>query len=391
MKKKHFETLAIRTRTSPTQNREHSSPIYMTSSFTFDSAEQGAAIFKGEIDANLYSRYTNPNTYEFVDKLCQLEGCEAGVATASGMAAIYLSMAAHLKQGDHIVSAGAVFGNSRYILSSIFPDKGISHTFVDIENTTEWEEAIQKNTKMLLLETPSNPTLKTADMTFLAKLAEEHNLIFAVDNCFATPYLQQPKKFGAHLVIHSATKYIDGQGRVLGGAVLGDEEFVKPCIDYLRRTGACLSPFNAWLLSKSLETLAVRMDRHCSNAADLAEYLASHKEVEKVIYPHHSSYNNLALAKKQMSQGGGLVACIIKGGSERGARFLNSLKMFSLTANLGDTRSIATHPASTTHSKMTAEEQLNVDITPGFLRFSVGLEHINDIIEDVDQALKGSK
>jgi len=382
-----FETRAIRTRMKPTENREHSSPLYLTSSFMFDSAEQGAGIFKGEIEANLYSRFSNPNTTEFIDKLCQLEGCEDGVATASGMAAVYLTLAAHLKQGDHVVAAGAMFGNSRHILTNLLPDKGITCTFVDLDNNTEWEEAIQSNTKMLMLETPSNPTLKTADLSHIGALAEHHNILFAVDNCFATPYLQRPAEFGAHLVLHSATKYIDGQGRVLGGAIVGNKEAVAPCFEYLRRTGSSLSPFNAWVLSKSLETLAIRMDRHCSNAAKVADFLHEHEAIEEVIYPHHS----LGLAQKQMSQGGGLVGCVVKGGSERGARFLNSLSMISLTANLGDTRTIATHPASTTHSKLSPEDQLAIDITPGFLRFSTGLEHSDDILSDIDNALNLSK
>ncbi len=386
-----FETRAIRTQMVRTARREHASALYLTSSFTFESAEQGADIFKGNIDANLYSRFSNPNTDEFIRKLCSLEQCQSGVATASGMAAVYLCFAALLKQGDHVVASSAIFGNSRYILTNILPNMGVSHSFVEVSDNHSWEQAIQKNTKMLFLETPSNPTLKTADLEFIGKLAKSHELIYAVDNCFATPYLQRPAEYGAHLVLHSATKYIDGQGRVLGGAIVGEEHWVSQCYDFLRRTGSSLSPFNAWILSKSIETLAIRMDRHCSNASKLAGFLNGHQEIEKVIYPHDENYEQYDLAKKQMSQGGGLVGCIIKGGAERGARFLNALNMFSLTANLGDTRSIATHPASTTHSKMTPEEQLLVDITPGFLRFSVGLEHIDDILTDIDQALKLSK
>jgi len=244
---------------------------------------------------------------------------------------------------------------------------------------------------LIFVETPSNPTLKIADLSFLNKLCVENDLIFVVDNCFATPYLQQPVKFGADIIVHSATKYIDGQGRVLGGAILGKKEYVDLCYDFIRITGATLSPFNAWVLSKSLETLAIRMDRHCSNAERLYQYLETHEEVDKVIYPHAPSHPNYELAKKQMSQGGGLVGCELKGGSARGARFLDALKLHSLTANLGDTRSIATHPASTTHAKLSSEEQLAVGITPGFIRFSVGLEHIDDLIKDVEQALIASK
>lgn len=391
MEKRHFETIAIRTQAQQTAQKEHSVPLYLTSSFTFDTAEEGAGLFSGEIEGNLYSRFSNPNTDEFVEKLRLLEQCEAGVATASGMAAVYVSMVALLKTGDHIVASSSIFGNSRHIISSILPDMGVEYTYVDVDQNEQWEVAIQSNTKMVFVETPSNPTLKTVDLDFLGKLCKEKGLILSVDNCFATPYLQRPSQFQADLVIHSATKYIDGQGRVLGGAILGKEEPVKKCYDFIRRMGASLSPFNAWVLSKSIETLALRMDRHCSNAVSLASFLADHQDVEKVIYPHREDYSQYDLAKKQMSQGGGLVGCEIKGGAERGAAFLNALDMHSLTANLGDSRSIATHPSSTTHSKMSTEEQVSVGITSGFIRFSVGLEHIDDIIRDIDEALSKSK
>lgn len=389
--KSQFETIAIRTQMERTAQKEHSTPLYLTSSFTFDSAEEGAGLFNGELEGNLYSRFSNPNTDEFVEKLRLLEQCEAGVATASGMAAVFVSMVALLKTGDHIVASSAIFGNSRHIVSSILPDMGIEYTYVHVDNNDQWEAAIRPNTKMFFVESPSNPTLKTADLDFLGQLCQAKNIIYSVDNCFATPYLQLPIRYKADLVIHSATKYIDGQGRVLGGVILGKEEPVKKCYDFIRRMGASLSPFNAWVLSKSLETLALRMDRHCDNAERVASFLADHPEVGKVIYPHHEDYDQYSLAKRQMSQGGGLVGCEIIGGAERGATFLNALNLHSLTANLGDARSIATHPASTTHSKMTKEEQLEVDITPGFIRFSVGLEHVNDIIEDIEQALHRSK
>lgn len=390
-KKQRFETAAIRTKTEQSAQKEHTTPLYLTSSFTFDSAEEGAMLFSGEAEGNLYSRFSNPNTDEFIDKLCQLEDCEMGVATASGMSAIYLSMAALLQQGDHIVASSAIFGNSNYIISKILPSQGVKYTYVDVDDNQAWEDAIQDNTKMFFLESPSNPTLKLADLEFLSNLSKKHGIIFSIDNCFASPYLQQPSKFGADIVMHSATKYIDGQGRVLGGAVLGKKEYVQKCYEFNRRTGATLSAFNAWILSKSLETLAVRMDRHCSNALAVAKYLEQHDEIETVIYPHLENHPQYELAKKQMSQGGGLVGCILKGGKERGARFLNSLQLFSLTANLADTRSIATHPASTTHSKLAEEEQLKVGITPGYIRFSVGLEHADDIISDIEQAIEKSR
>lgn len=365
--------------------------MYLTSSFTFDNAEEGEALFKGEIAGNQYSRFSNPGVEEFVEKLRLLENTEAGVATATGMAAVYTVLASLLKSGDHVVSSSAIFGSSKKVIDSILPNYGIEFSFVDVENKDAWRKAIKGNTKLIFVETPTNPTLKIADLAFLKNLCVEHDLILMVDNCFATPYLQQPAKFGADVIVHSATKYIDGQGRVLGGAILGKKEYVDHCYDFIRITGATLSPFNAWVLSKSLETLAVRMDRHCLNAKNLCKYLEAHDEVDKVIYPHAPSHPQYMLAKKQMSQGGGLVGCELKGGKERGARFLNALKLHSLTANLGDTRSIATHPASTTHAKLTEAEQQAVGITAGFIRFSVGLEHIDDLIHDIEQALKVSK
>lgn len=387
----NFETLAIRTQVERSQQKEHAVPIYMTSSFTFDSAEEAGSIFNGEKAGNIYSRFSNPNTNELIQKLKQMEGCEDGVVTASGMSSVYTSFAALLKNGDHLIACKSIFGNSKYILKNILPDTGIEVTYVDIHEKEAWEKAVKPNTKMLFVESPSNPTLQTVDLTFLGNLCKTNDIIFSVDNCFATPYLQQPVKFGADLVIHSATKYIDGQGRVLGGAILGSKALIGKCYDFVKRTGASLSPFNAWVLSKSLETLAVRMDRHCTNASQLADFLEQQSDFDLVTYPHLKSNPQFDLAKKQMSQGGGLVGCQIKGGLARGARFLNALKLHSLTANLGDTRSIATHPASTTHSKLSTEEQLEIDITPGYLRFSVGLEHIDDIIADIDNALKISK
>ncbi|TNE28035.1 MAG: aminotransferase class I/II-fold pyridoxal phosphate-dependent enzyme [Bacteroidetes bacterium] len=391
MSHSHFETLAIREQMERTAQNEHAAPLFLTSSFTFDSAEGGAALFSGESDGNLYSRFSNPNTSEFARKLALLEGYNHGIATASGMAAVFTAFAALVKSGDHIVAAANIFGNSLHILQAILPNMGVACTLVEVNDNAAFEQAIQPNTKLIFVESPANPTLTLADLSFLGKLCAEKGLLFLVDNCFATPYLQQPKRYGAHLVIHSATKYIDGQGRVLGGAIVGNETEVGACYDFIRRTGATLSPFNAWVLSKSLETLAVRMDRHCSNAQLLCDFLKSHSEVEEVIYPHDIDNPQYELAKAQMSQGGGLVGCVVRGGAERGAKFLNALQMHSLTANLGDTRSIATHPASTTHSKLSKEQQLAVGISPGFLRFSVGLEHHEDIINDVERALEKSK
>jgi O-succinylhomoserine sulfhydrylase len=388
-KKKHFETDAIRLQ-HERSFREHAVPVYLTSSFVFDDAEQARAMFADEIPGNIYSRYSNPNTNELVEKLCALEGTEDGIATASGMAAMYASMAALLKSGDHVLACRSVFGSTHQILNTIFPKVGITHSYADVTEPETWEAKIQPNTKMIFVETPSNPALDIIDLEWLGKLAKKHNLILNVDNCFATPYLQNPVKWGAHIVTHSATKFIDGQGRVIAGAILGTKELIKEIRFFARHTGPSLSPFNAWILSRSLETLAVRMDRHCQNALELARYLESNKDVVKVKYPFLPSHPQHALAKKQMRAGGGIVTFEIKGGLDQGRKFLNALKMISHTPNLGDTRTIAIHPASTTHSKLTEAERSAVGITPGLIRIAVGLEHIEDIIADVQQAIENS-
>lgn len=382
----HFETEAIRTQV-PRAQREHSVPLYLTSSFVFEDAEQARAMFADEIQGNIYTRFSNPNNSEFVQKLCQMEGAEDGLATASGMAAMFISMAGLLRSGDHVLASRSVFGSTHQIFTQLFPRWGITHTYADIRTPELWEGLIQPNTKMIFVETPSNPALDLIDLEWLGKLAEKHSLILNVDNCFATPYLQQPIRYGAHLVTHSATKFIDGQGRTIGGAVLGRKDLIKEIRFFARHTGPSLSPFNAWVLSKSLETLAVRMDRHCENALKLALFLEQLPQVEKVVYPFLPSHPQYELARKQMLHGGGVVTFYVKGGIESGRRFLNSLQMLSHTANLGDSRSIATHPASTTHSKLSEAERESVGIAPGLIRISVGLEHIDDICKDVAQAL----
>jgi O-succinylhomoserine sulfhydrylase len=384
------ESKAIRIQTQRSQNREHSAPIYMTSSFAFENAEQARAMFADEIQGNIYTRFSNPNNNEFVEKIAAMEGAEDGIAVASGMSAMFTSIAALLNTGDHIVASRSVFGSTHQILTMILPKWGITYTYVDIENNEQWQAAILPNTKMLLVETPSNPALDLADLEFLGKLAAQYSLILNVDNCFATPYLQQPIKFGAHIVTHSATKFIDGQGRAIGGVIVGQKELVKDIRFFARHTGPALSPFNGWLLSKSLETLHVRMDRHCSNAQNLAEKLLNHKELDKVKYPFLSNHPQKDLARKQMKMGGGIVTFEVKGGYNRAVRFLDSLEMFTITANLGDSRTIATHPASTTHSKLSEAERIAVGITPGLIRISCGLEHIDDIISDIEQALQHS-
>ncbi len=374
-----------------TSEREHSAPIYLTSSFLFESAEEARAMFADEIEGNIYSRFSNPNTTEFIQKLALLEDAEDGVATASGMAAMFCSMAALLSKGDHIVASRALFGSTHTILTKIFPNWGIEHTYVDAADSNGWEKAIRKNTRMFFVESPSNPGLDIIDIEKLSQLSEKFDLILNVDNCFATPYLQQPMKMGAHLVTHSATKFIDGQGRTLGGAVVGKQSLIDQIQFFNRATGPSLSPFSAWLLSKSLETLPVRMEKHCENAQKIAQYLEGHEYLEYVKYPFLDSHPQHELAKRQMRLGGGLITFNVKGGIERASRFLDNLKFLSLTANLGDTRTTVTHPATTTHAKLTEEEQRAVGIYPGLVRVSVGLENVNDILEDIEGALRVSK
>ena len=387
----NFETIAIRTQYERSASREHSVPLYMTSSFVFDDTEQARALFADEIQGNIYTRYGNPNTTEFIDKMCLLEGAEDGFATASGMAAVFTSMAAFLNSGDHILVSKSVFGSTIQILNNIFPKWGITHTYADIDKPETWEGLIQKNTKMILIETPSNPALDLIDLQWISSLAKKHKILLNVDNCFATPYLQQPIKIGADIVTHSATKFIDGQGRAIGGIVLASKELIKEVRFFSRHTGPAMSPFNAWIFSKSLETLAVRMERHCENALKLAQYLETHPDIDFVKYPFLPSHPQHAIAKKQMKAGGGIVTFSVKGGIVQGRKFLDSTLLASLTPNLGDVRTSVTHPASTTHSKLSDAERAGVGILPGLIRVSVGLEHIDDIIKDFEQAFKKSK
>lgn len=388
---KNFETIAIRTQSERSQHQEHSTPLHLTSSFVFDDAEQMRALFSDEIEGNIYSRFSNPNTTELIEKIKLLEGAEAAWATATGMAAVFTAFGALLKQGDHVLACRSIFGSSHTILTKILPKWGIDFTYVDIHETDNWKDAIQENTRLVFVETPTNPGVDIIDLEWLGKLCREANLLLVVDNCFATPYLQQPISFGADLVIHSATKYLDGQGRVLGGLIAGKQHLIDEVQAFARHSGPALSPFNAWVISKSLETLAVRMDRHCSSSLQLAMWLETHPEVELVKYPFLPSHPKHEVAKKQMKAGGGIVTFVVKGGVDHGKRFLDNLKLLSLTANLGDTRSIATHPASTTHSKLSEEERKEAGILPGLIRISVGLEHIEDIIQDIEQALFQSK
>ncbi|AMC10892.1 O-succinylhomoserine sulfhydrylase [Lutibacter profundi] len=387
MSKHHFETDAIRTQLERSQFQEHSTPLYLTSSFVFENAEEMRASFTEEKERNIYSRFSNPNTTEFVQKVVQMEGAEDGYAFATGMAAVFSTFAALLNSGDHIVSARSVFGSTHTLFTNYFPKWNITTSYFDINNPDEIESLIQPTTKILYAESPTNPGVDIIDLELLGNIAKKYNLLLVIDNCFATPYIQQPIKYGANLVIHSATKLMDGQGRVLGGVVVGSKELIREIYLFSRNTGPALSPFNAWVLSKSLETLAVRLEKHCENALELAKFLENHAEVSTVKYPFLKSHPQFKIAKKQMKLGGNILAIEVKGGLEAGKNFLNTIKMCSLSANLGDTRTIVTHPASTTHSKLSKEEQLAAGITPGLVRISVGLEHISDIINDINQAL----
>jgi O-succinylhomoserine sulfhydrylase len=384
---KHFETQAIRTQTEKSQFSEHSTPLYLTSGFVFDDAEEMRASFADEKQRNLYSRFTNPNTTEFVDKIIQMEGAEAGYAFATGMSAIFSTLGALLSAGDHVVSCRSVFGSTHSMFTKYLPKWNIETSYFKINETDKIESLIKPNTKILYAETPTNPGVEIIDLELLGTIAKKHNLLLVIDNCFATPYLQTPIKFGADLVVHSATKLIDGQGRVMGGVTVGSKDLIREIYLFSRNTGPAMSPFNAWVLSKSLETLAVRVDKHCENALKVAEFLEGNSNVNFVKYPFLKSHPQYEIAKKQMKLGGNIIAFEIKGGIEIGRAFLDKIKMCSLSANLGDTRTIVTHPASTTHASLSEEDRLEVGITDGLVRVSVGLENADDIIADIKQAL----
>ncbi|WP_080240082.1 trans-sulfuration enzyme family protein [Spirosoma rigui] len=385
------QTKAIRTQAKKSLNREHSVPLYLTSSFAFDSAEQGKALFEETEEGNIYSRFSNPNVTEFVEKVCMLENAEDGIATGTGMAAVFASMAGLLKSGDHLVACRALFGSAHQIITQILSKWGITHTYVDATATeAEWEAAMQPNTRMVYLETPSNPGLELVDLAMLGRLKEKYGFILNVDNCFATPILQTPIDFGADLSIHSATKFMDGQGRVLGGIVVGRADLIQPIRFFARHTGPSLSPFNAWVLSKSLETLDLRMERHCRNAQQLAEALDAHEDVARVLYPFLPSHPQFELAKAQMSAGGAIITIELDGGFERIKAFFDALQIATLSSNLGDSRTIVTNPNTTTHAKLKPDEKAALGITPGLVRISVGLEAIEDLIDDFTQAVEKS-
>ena len=382
-----FETQAIRTQTEQSQFQEHSSPLYLTSSFVFEDAEEMRASFAEEKERNIYSRFSNPNTSEFIQKVCQMEGAEDGVAFASGMGAVFGTFATFLNAGDHLISARAVFGSTHSLFTKYFPKWNIETSYFAVNQLDAVEDLIQENTRCIYVESPTNPGVDILDLEALGKIAKKHKLLFIVDNCFATPYLQTPIQFGADLVIHSATKLMDGQGRVLGGITVGKKELIRELYLFARNTGASLSPFNAWVLSKSLETLSVRVDRHCENALALAQKLEQLEEINWVKYPFLPSHTQYELAQKQMKLGGTIVSFELKGGVEAGRNFINKIQLCSLSANLGDSRTIVTHPASTTHSKLSTVDQLAVGITGGMIRLSVGLEHQEDIWNDLKQAI----
>ena len=383
----NFETTAIKTQMQRTPYAEHSTPLFLTSSFVFEDLEEMEDAFTDKLDRNVYSRYSNPNVQELLDKVCALEGTATGIATASGMGAVFTAMAAHLKSGDHILASNALFGSTYKIFDTIFSRWNITHTYAQPDDLQDWANKIQPNTKLIYIETPSNPLLKLIDMQAISDLAKANNSLFIVDNCFATPYLQNPVQFGADIVIHSATKYMDGQGRVLGGLVLGDEANIAPIQFFARHTGPTLSPFNAWILSKSIETLALRMERHCASAMTLASYLQQHPSIEQVYYPFLASHPQFELAKRQMKHGGGIVSFEIKGSRADAVNFHDHTKLFSISSNLGDTRSILTHPASSALAKTPAAARMALGVSDQLFRISVGLEDVEDLIKDLEQAL----
>ena len=387
----HPETKAIRIQTPQTGQQEHATPLFLTSSFTYHSAEEMAAAFADDsLEVNIYSRFSNPTVDEFINKMAALEGAEDGIATGTGMAAVFATFMTFLSKGDHIISASAVFGSTHTILTKYLPKWGIDHSYFNMNSPETIISLIRPTTRMLFVETPSNPGLDIVDIESIAALCKQHKILLVVDNCFATPAVQQPISLGADLVLHSATKFIDGQGRVLGGVVVGKKDLIYQLYLFVRNTGPSMSPFNAWVLTKSLETLFIRMEKHADNAMRLATALQNHPKLNWVKYPflyNHPQYN---IAKKQMSNGGGIITFELKGGIESGRHFLNALQMLSMTNNLGDSRSIASHPASTTHSKLSEAERVEVGITPGLIRISVGLEHFDDILADIKQGLEKS-
>ena len=383
MKENKFETKAIREGYKTSQEQEHSAAIFLTSSFIFDSAEQAAQRFAKEEQGNVYSRFTNPTVETFQDKLASLEGAESCLATASGMSAIFATIMALSKAGDHIVASRGMFGTTTVLLNTIVNKFGIEVTFVDLPDLVSWQDSIQSNTKLFILETPSNPLGEVVDLRALSAISKKHNIILAVDNCLMTPALQTPLVLGADIVIHSATKYIDGQGRCLAGAIAGSSELLEEISSFIRTTGPTLSAFNAWIVLKGLETLPLRMRAHCDNARQLANWLNDQPFVEKLHYLGLESHPHHQIAKEQQCDFGGIVSFEVSGGKKGAFRLINNTKMISITANLGDTKSTITHPASTTHARLSEDERRQSNISDSLIRISVGLEDISDIIADL--------
>jgi O-succinylhomoserine sulfhydrylase len=367
---------------------ETSEAIFLNSGYVYDSAEQAERRFKGDEEGYVYSRYANPTVSMFETRMCALEGAPAARGTASGMAAVSASLLCHLKTGDHVVSARALFGSCRYIVEDLLPRYGIETTLVDGRNLDAWRAAVKPNTRMFFFETPTNPVLELVDIAGVSAIARQAGALVVVDNVFATPLLQRPMKLGADIVVYSATKHIDGQGRCLGGVVLGSKEFIEEKLhNFLKHTGPSLSPFNAWVLLKGLETLTLRVERHGASAATIADFLAERGEVARVLYPGRADHPQHGLAKKQMGGGGPMVAFEIKGGKEAAFRFMNALQIFKISNNLGDAKSLITHPATTTHQRLSPEVRAELGIFDRSLRLSIGLEEVGDLIADLDQAL----
>jgi|TARA_E500000178_G_scaffold309608_1_gene324091 O-succinylhomoserine sulfhydrylase len=383
-----FSTLAIRAGFDPSHHREHSEAIYTTSSFTFDTAEQAAEVFSGDEAGNVYSRYTNPSVRVFEERLAALEGGEDAVATASGMSAILALCLSVMRTGDHVVCSRDVFGSSLGLFANTLSRLDIQCSFVSLRDLDAWEQAIQPNTRLLFCETPSNPLSEIANLSALSDLAKAGGAVFAVDNCFCTPALQKPMAFGADVVIHSATKYLDGQGRVLGGALVGRKDLMEEARSFVRVCGPSMSPFNAWIFTKGLETLELRMRAHCENAQALATWLQEQTPVTNIFYSGLADHSDHALASKQQSGFGGVLAFELAGGQEQAFRFINATELMSLTANLGDVKTTITHPATTTHCRLSAEQKQSSGISSSLIRIAVGLEHIDDLMEDCSRGLR---
>ncbi len=382
-------TQAVRGGQKRTAFQETAEALFLTSGYAYEAAEEAEARFKGEAEGYQYTRFGNPTVSMFEQRMAALEGAPVARATASGMAAVTATFLCALRSGDHIIGAKAMFGSCRHVIAEILPRFGITHTLVDGGDVEAWADAIKPNTKMLFLETPANPTLAIVDLKAIAKLADKAGALLVVDNAFATPALQRPMEHGAHIVIHSSTKYIDGQGRCLGGVILCGQDFLKNHLQvFLRNTGPSMSPFNAWVHLKSLETLDLRMRAHCENALKVADFLASQSKIARVLYPFRADHPQHALARAQMEGGGGVVTFDIKGGKEAAYRFANALELIDISNNLGDTKSLITHPATTTHQRLSPEARAGLGVTEGMMRLSVGLEDAADLCEDIEQALK---